>query len=211
VNARPEKILALQCKYFGDAVLMTPALRALRKHFPAAEIHLLVPAEIVPLFQHLPWLTRVWPMPRRRGRASLGQTWPVIRALRREHFDRSVDFASNGRGAILSFLTGARRRLGWAQGGGFLGRRFCYHQRAMLENKLAHESAWMMDLLSAWNIAPGPLEPEIQSDPALEAAAQKILPERKIICHLASSQPKKEWPLTHWAALYQLAAVAGLN
>jgi ADP-heptose:LPS heptosyltransferase len=211
VNARPEKILALQFKYFGDAVLMTPALRTIRDRFPNGELHLLVSEEIAPLFQHLPWLDRVWPMPRRRGRASLGQTWPVVRALRRERFDRSVDFASNDRGAILSFLIGARRRLGWAQPGGFLGRRFCYHQRAMLEDKLEHESARMMDLLSAWNIAPGPLEPEIQSDPALETAAQKILPERKIICHLASSQPKKEWPLTHWAALYQLAAVAGLK
>ena len=51
--SRPEKILALQFKYFGDAVLMTPALRALREHYPGAEIHLLVPSEIAPLFQHL--------------------------------------------------------------------------------------------------------------------------------------------------------------
>jgi ADP-heptose:LPS heptosyltransferase len=64
------KILAIQFKYFGDAVLMTPSLRALREHFPRAEIHLLVPEEIAPIFQHLPWLNRVWPMPRRRGSAS---------------------------------------------------------------------------------------------------------------------------------------------
>ena len=31
-----EKILALQFKYFGDAVMMTPALRTLREHFPRA-------------------------------------------------------------------------------------------------------------------------------------------------------------------------------
>src|SRR5271154_951263 len=101
------KILAIQFKYFGDAVLMTPALRAIREHFTQSEIHLLVPEEIAPLFQHLPWLNRVWPMPRRRGRASLRETWPFIRALRRENFDRSVDFASNDRGAFLSFFIGA--------------------------------------------------------------------------------------------------------
>jgi ADP-heptose:LPS heptosyltransferase len=209
VNARPEKILALQFKYFGDAVLMTPALRAIREHFPNGELHVLVPEEIAPLFQHLPWLNRVWPMSRRRGSASLRQTWPVIRALRRERFDRSVDFAGNDRGAILSFLIGARQRLGWAQRGGFLGRRFCYNQRVVLENKLEHESARMMHLLSTWDIAPGSLEPEIQSDPALDASAAKLLPERAVLCHIASSQPKKEWPLQHWAAFYQLAAGAG--
>lgn len=188
---------------------MTPALRAVREQWPGAELHLLVPEEMAPLFRHLPWLNRVWPMPRRRGRASPGQTWPVIRALRREQFDRSVDFAGNDRGAILSFLIGARRRLGWEQHGGFLGRRFCYHERVAQENRLEHESARMANLLSAWGITPLSLEPEIRSDPGLDAEAAKLLPARAVICHIASSQPKKEWPLRHWEAFYQMAAAAG--
>jgi ADP-heptose:LPS heptosyltransferase len=204
------KILAIQFKYFGDAVLMTPALRALREHFPGAEVHLLVPEEIAPIFPHLAWLNRVWPMPRRRGSASLRQTWPVIRALRREHFDRSVDFASNDRGAILSFIIGARQRLGWAQHGGFFGRKFCYNQRVALETGEQHESARMMRLLSAWGVVPGPLEPEIQSDPALDAAAAQLLPKRPVLCHIASSQPNRQWSVRHWAEFYQLASAAGL-
>jgi len=209
VNVRPEKILALQFKYFGDAVLMTPALRAIRGHFPNGELHVLVPEETAPLFQQLPWLNRVWPMPRRRGSASLRETWPVVRALRRECFDRSVDFGGNDRGAILGYLIGARRRLGWTQPGGFFGRRFCYNQRVLLEDKLEHESARIMHLLSAWDIGSGPLEPEIQSDPALDAAAAKLLPERGVLCHMASSQPNRQWPVRRWAGLYHLAVAAG--
>jgi ADP-heptose:LPS heptosyltransferase len=211
VSARPEKILALQFKYFGDAVLMTPALRALRAHFPSAEIHLLVPEESAPLFRHLPWLNRVWPMPRRRGSASLSKTWPVIRALRREHFDRSVDFAGNDRGAILSRLIGARRRLGWDERGRFLGRKFCYTERVAPDTKPQHESARLARILSGWQIPPpASLEAEIHADAALAEAAKKILPaERAVVCHIASSQPKKEWPLAHWAKLNQLAVDAG--
>ena len=211
MSARPEKILAIQFKYLGDAVLLTPALRALRKQFPAAELHVLVPEEVAPVLQHLPWLNRVWPMPRRRGSASLGRTWPIIRALRRERFDRSVDFASNDRGAILSLLIGARQRLGWAQRGGFLGRRFCYNQRVALDTSEQHESARMMRLLSAWDVPPGPLEPEIQSDPSLAEAAAKLLPGRAILCHMASSQPNRQWPVRRWAEFYQLATAAGLR
>jgi heptosyltransferase-3 len=211
VSARPEKILALQFKYFGDAVLMTPALRALHDHFPDGELHLLVPAEIAPLFQHLPWLKRVWPMPRRRGSASLRVTWPVIRALRREQFDRSVDFAGNDRGAILSRLIGALQRLGWDECGGFLGRKFCYTDRVAPDTKPQHESARLARILSGWQIPPpASLEAEIHADPALAGAAGKILPaERAVVCHIASSQPKKEWPLTHWAELHRLATAAG--
>ena len=213
MSVRPEKILALQFKYFGDAVLMTPALRALRENFPAAEIHLLVPAEIAPLFQHLPWLTRVWAMPRKRGRASLRETWPLLRALRREKFDRSVDFASNDRGAILSFLIGAKRRLGWAERGGFFGRQFFYHQRVPSEKDLPHESTRLAQLLSGWQIPmPASLEAEIRADDAHVEVAKKILPdEHVVICHVASSQSKKEWPMAHWAKFHRLAADAGIK
>jgi ADP-heptose:LPS heptosyltransferase len=207
------KILALQFKYFGDAVLMTPALRALHEQFPQAEIHLLVPQEIAPLFQHLAWLTHVWPLPRRRGSASLRETWPLIRALRREKFDRSVDFASNDRGAILSFLIGAKRRLGWAERGGFFGRRFFYTDRVATATNPPHESMRLAQLVSGWRIPPPrSLESELYADTALADAAEKILPDaRAVLCHVASSQTKKEWPLAQWAKLHQLATAAGMK
>jgi ADP-heptose:LPS heptosyltransferase len=205
------KILAIQFKYFGDAVLMTPALRAIREKFPQAELHVLVPEPIAPLLQHLPWINRVWPMPRQRGRASLRQAWPIIRALRRERFDRSVDFASNDRGAILSFFIGARQRLGWAERGGFPGRQFCYNQRVAPDNQARHESARLAHLLSSWDIKASSLTAEIRADPSLTATAKKLLPPEKTLCHIASSQLKKEWPLTHWAALHQMAAATGIE
>ncbi|HEY3762915.1 MAG TPA: glycosyltransferase family 9 protein [Verrucomicrobiae bacterium] len=210
MSARPEKILALQFKYFGDAVLMTPALRALRENSPNAEIHLLVPEEMAPLFQHLPWLNRVWAMPRKRGSAGIGKSLPVIRALRVERFDRSVDFASNDRGAILSFLIGAKERLGWDERGGFFGRKFCFTQRVTSESELQHESARLAQLLSGWQVPPpASLESEVRADPSLAEAAKEILPdERAIICHVASSQPKKEWPLAQWTKLYRMAVAA---
>jgi lipopolysaccharide heptosyltransferase III len=209
--SRREKILALQFKYFGDAVLLTPALRALRECYPEADIHLLVPAEIAPLFEHLPWLTRVWAMSRRRGRANLRETVPLVRALRRERFDRSVDFAGNDRGAILSYLAGAARRLGWAESGGFPGRRFLYTERVAPQAGPMHESVRLARLLGGWGVPPPrSLEAEVRADPALAGAAAKLVPPgRVVVCHVASSQPKKEWPLAHWARLLRLAGAAG--
>jgi ADP-heptose:LPS heptosyltransferase len=206
------KILAIQFKYFGDAVLMTPALRAIRERFPDCALHLLVPAEVAPLVEHLPWLTKLWPMPRNRGHASLKQSWPVLRALRAERFDRSVDFSGNDRSAIMSLLCGARERLGPFHPGGFLGRHFCYTRRVPVTPLDRHETLRSLHVLSGWGIdSTRSLETEIHTDPALDPAAGQILKERKIIGHIASSQPKKEWPLACWARLHQMTAAAGLK
>jgi ADP-heptose:LPS heptosyltransferase len=121
-----------------------------------------------------------------------------------------VDFAGNDRGAILSFLIGARQRLGLLSPGGFLGRRFCYNQRVPSASITQHESLRLTRVLSAWDIAPpSSLELEIQADPALDALAVALLSERVILCHMASSQPNRQWPVGHWAVLYQLATAAG--
>jgi len=209
---RPMKILAIQFRYFGDAALMIPALRALKEFFPDAAVHVLVPEEVTPLFRHLPWLSRVWAMPRTRGRALFQQSWPVLRALRQERFERSVDFGGNDRSAILSLLCGATVRLGPLAPGGFLGRRFCYTQRVPFPDSNQHEIRRNLHVLSAWKVAPPrSYELEIHADPALADFARKILPEPVIVCHLATTQPKKEWPLPNWASLFKQASAAGLK
>jgi heptosyltransferase-3 len=71
---RPPKILAIQFKYFGDAVLMVPALRAIWERWPDGALHVLVSEEVAPILDHSPWLNRVWAMPRQRGRDRFKQT-----------------------------------------------------------------------------------------------------------------------------------------
>jgi ADP-heptose:LPS heptosyltransferase len=203
------KILAIQFRYLGDAALITPALKALREHFADCALHVLVAEESVPLFQHLPWVERVWGFPRRRGKANLRQSLPFLWALRRERFDRSVHFGSNDRGAIISRLIGAGHRLAPLLPGGFLGRRFCYTETVPLVPG-EHEALRNLRILSAWGI-PAPACPrlEICADPTLASAAEELLPEPAILCHLATSQPKKDWPVEHWAKLHRLITASG--
>jgi len=65
------KVLAIQFKYLGDAVILTPALKALANQIPNIELHVLVAAEIAPLLENLPWIAKVWAMPRQRGKIKL--------------------------------------------------------------------------------------------------------------------------------------------
>lgn len=211
-GVRATKILAIHFKYLGDAAIVTPALRAIKEHFPHCALHVLTPAEFAPIYQYLPWLDKVWGVPRSRGRARLKDTWPIIRALRRERFDRSVDFVGNDRGAILSLLCGARQRLGPTAAGGFFGRRFCYTER-IEERSL--DRAWLqrcVQVLAVWGVQPPrSSEMEVRADPKLDQFAEQLLPDKKIVCYLATGQAKKDWPIAHWAGFHKSASAAGLE
>lgn len=206
-----EKILAIQFKYLGDAVFITPALRALKEHWPDAELHVLVAAEVAPLLEHLPWIHRVWALPRTRGRARLRESLPFVRTLRGEHFSRVVDFGGNDRGSIMSFLSGAPIRLGPVDKKRLL-QKFGYTQTVPTATLPPSWVQHHLGLLAAWQVpTPRSLHLEIAADPALAAEAARLLPADRVLCHLGTSQPRKEWPPARWQEFYRLARAAGYH
>ena len=61
-------------------------------------LHVLVKEEAAPILRHLPWLTGCGPCPAYVARPPSGKLADRAR-LRRDEFDRSVDFGGNDRGA----------------------------------------------------------------------------------------------------------------
>lgn len=209
MKMRP-KLLAILFKYLGDVVVTTPALRALRRAFPDSELHVLVPEEAAPLLKGVGWLDRIWAFPRVRGRLNLGASLPMIRQLRREAYAASVDFAGNDRGALLSLLIGARRRVGVLSPQGFYLRSKCYTDTVEAFDTTRHES------LRAWAVTapldvpfPQDMTPEIAADSALAQAASEALGDTQVLCYVTSSQPKREWPIDHWLQFAALARALG--
>lgn len=201
----PLKILALKFKYLGDVVVMVPALRALRARYPESELHVLVAAEAAPLLEGLPWLDKIWPLTRDRGKARLSETMPLIKELRAEHFDRSVDFVGNDRGALLSRLVGADVRLGLRPQSGSGARRLCYTETIEELDTTRHEVVRDYYVLTPWQVPP----PESWELELARPAAPSTLPEGTILCHLSTSQRKKELGPTTWAAVGQGLSKAG--
>lgn len=190
---------------------MIPALRALRESFPDAELHALVAKEAAPILEHLPWLDRLWALPRTSGKWRLKESLPLLKALRAERFDRSVDFVGNDRGAILSRYIGARQRLGVFAPMGFIGRKWCYTQIIEELDTTRHEMVRDLYVLGAWQI-PFPAVPaiEIHADPAMVEAGRKLLPDKPVLCHLSTSQRKKEWEPAHWLSIAAYARDTGV-
>lgn len=209
--ASHDKILIIQFKYLGDAVFITPALKALQAQYPNAEIHLLVAKEVAPLFESSSLIKKVWAMPRTRGKARLLETWPFIKNLRKEKFKVSIDFAGNDRGSILSLLISASVRIAPKTDASNLLKKLSYTNIIEFQTPLKTWVARNIELLKASIKIDGSIltSTYIESDPSLVQEAKLLLGKHDVICHLGTSQQRKEWPVKKWAALYQLASKTG--
>lgn len=105
-----DRILLSRLKYIGDIVLTTPVIRSVREQYPGAFIAYLGDAQGVSLLLNNPHLDAIIPFDFRKP-VILEQP-RVAFLLRRHRFDAAVDFYSNPRSALLTYLTGAPMRIG---------------------------------------------------------------------------------------------------
>ncbi|HZU36885.1 MAG TPA: glycosyltransferase family 9 protein, partial [Gemmataceae bacterium] len=112
--------------WVGDAVMATPALRVLRQHFAHATILGVLKPYVAGVLHGAPWLDQCLLL---TSDGPWSQRWPAVAAgLRRERVDLAILFANTFRSALVAYLGGCRRRVGYVRH----GRRF------LLTDRLQH-------------------------------------------------------------------------
>jgi heptosyltransferase-2 len=101
----------------GDTVMSTPALRALRAHWPAARVVAVGPASAAALLEGLPFFDELHALPSRRSPGGVAALRAMAARLRRERFDLALLMANSFSSAFMTWRTGARRRVGYGGGG----------------------------------------------------------------------------------------------
>jgi heptosyltransferase-3 len=107
-----KKVMVLDLGFLGDTVHLLPALWIIRQAYPQAELHAAVATHITSLLDCVPWVNRVWGYMRYPRHATLGENLDMVRRLRREKFDVVINLNGSDRSSWLTFLSGARERLG---------------------------------------------------------------------------------------------------
>lgn len=107
----PSRILVRAPNWVGDAVMATPALRALRRGFPDAEITVEARPYLRELLEPLAAVDRFLPCPGRGLSAMLARA----RTLRAIGFDLAVLLPDSQSAALGPFLARVPRRVGYAR------------------------------------------------------------------------------------------------
>ncbi len=97
--------------WVGDAVMATPALRALRQHFAGARLVGVLRPYVADVLEGAPWLDDHLFLDKRGPWA---RRWPAVALrLRRARVDLAVLFTNSFRTALVAWLGGCRRRVGY--------------------------------------------------------------------------------------------------
>ena len=136
------RILLIRLSSLGDVVLTTPAIRAVRAHFPDAYIAMLVAKQSADALHENPHLNEIITFDRFAKDKDTGEMLRIIRHLRKRKFTLAIDLQRKFRTEILMYFSGAAERVGKG--------RLCTIRVQEEGNK--HATAHYFDLLHAVGI-----------------------------------------------------------
>lgn len=107
-----EKILLIRLSSLGDIVLTTPAIRAIRAHYPNAYLAMLVAKQSAEVLRNNPHLNEIIQFNRTAKDKDTKEMLRIIRILRQREFAVSFDFQRRFRTELLMYFSGASERVG---------------------------------------------------------------------------------------------------
>jgi len=183
-------------------VFTTPAIRAIRRHYPDARITYIVEEEAAAVVRHNPHLDNVIVARSPHAPGRLRADIALVRMLRRERYDLAIDFHGGPRSSLLTWLSGARTRIGYE----VAGRSWMYTIRVPRPRTLRprHSVVSQWDVLLPLGIAPPDQEldaPYMPEDPLASSNVERLLAEAGvapgqpvIVVHVSAGNPFRRWP-----------------
>ena len=110
-----ERIVVRTANWIGDAVMSLPALEALKRLFPGAEISVLVKPHIAPIFEDNPAVSEIVIYDSLGAHNGLNGRMRLAGELRARDFDCAVLFQNAFEAALIAFLAKIPRRVGYAR------------------------------------------------------------------------------------------------
>lgn len=181
----PRAILVIQLRRIGDVILTTPAVAALKKRFPRAEIDFLVEAPGAEALGGNPHLRAVLLYD-----GALSWIWQ----LRARRYDWVIDYLGNPRSAFLTAFSGATVKAGPAH----VFHRWAYNHKLIQSDATHYGAQEKIRVLKKLDV------PEDADFMPRVYLAERGAPDNLVGLVPASRKLTRQWPAASYAALGRL-------
>ena len=208
----PNKILVRSTNWIGDAVMTTPAVRAIRENFPESEITMLVHPWVSDVFRYSPRVGRLFIYDKKGSHKGLRGMLQLAGELRQEQFDCAILLQNAFEAALITLVAGIPVRGGYTIDGRGLLLTHGVHKINELNKK--HEVNYYQRILLGLGLRPAVNELELFiPGNHIDAAKQRIedltgarLKSAPLIGFNpgAAFGPAKRWPAEKFAELAEI-------
>lgn len=200
-----QRFLVLRMSALGDIVHTLPAVYALRESFPKATIDWLVDQKWAPILEGNPTIDNVITVDRGSWRDVIG----AVHGLRSNKYTAAIDFQSLYRSAILGWLSGASKRLGFdAHYSRESGAAFFYTD--VVSPQRSHKVEHNLELVEAAGAPTNEIRFPLPTVPDAAAEVERILAANSVSDYFVLSPGggwgSKCWPAERYGELHRALA-----
>jgi ADP-heptose:LPS heptosyltransferase len=194
-------ILIIRLKGLGDIVHLLPLLKMLRRDYAQHQVALLCQkpfGQIVPRSLNI----KVFELPPHAG---VGDTFKLLKQIRKHKFEYLFDLFANPRTAVISLLSGIKKRFGFD----YRFRRNAYAQTYSPPDPNLHLMKLFANFFAEFGFK-GRIElPDLVPEPGFCATADKFLrsinqPKPVVAINPHTTYPSKAWPREYFIEFIKL-------
>lgn len=184
------RVLIIKPSSLGDIIHALPAVNLIRRRYPDAHLAWLINANFASLLQSCPLIDEIIPFPRHEFR----KLPALVKHLRQNRYNLVVDFQGLLRSGLLTAVTGARRRVGFAAPLAREGAHFAYNEIVPAGQLHAVER----NLLIARHLGCDMTAPSEFPLGATDACRQSVTALLAGIAAPIAVNPASRWPTKFW-------------
>ncbi|MCZ4059790.1 putative lipopolysaccharide heptosyltransferase III [Pantoea sp. LMR881] len=204
VNISPHNILLIKLRHHGDMLLTTPVINALRRRYPHASIDVLLYQETRPMLEAHPAVRRLHLIDRKWKNEGSWRKFAHERALladiRACHYDLVINLADQWRAAMITLLSGAPLRIGFAykKRDNFVWRR-CHNQLvSTADHGKLHTVEQNMSALAPLGISRTDARASMHYSETDKQKVLSLLAENAVSSPFIVVQPTSRWVFKCW-------------
>jgi heptosyltransferase-2 len=202
VNDEPNKILIIQTAYIGDVVFTTPLIREAKRKWSNVHLTVMVAPRGELVLVNNPHIDELLIFDKQGVDKGLSGLWRWIRLLREKQFDLVITPHRSWRSAILSWGMGAKQKVGFRKGLGWLVYRPSVPYQVKKEPRYVERK---LNLLRALGGIPSSSQVEMFVGEDERAEVAKIINEAGIGDKpLVALNPGSQWATKRWVLEYYL-------
>ena len=198
-----KNILFIRLRLLGDIVFTIPSILLYKKKYPESAVYYVVEERFKGAAEIIPGIDKVITVPQRMGIKGIVRFRKNIKDL---GVQTVVDFHSGPRSALLTFLTGAKNRIGYRTP----NRNWAYNRLVprRSSNLPSHSVENQSRLLTALGIdiqqIPVYPEIEIQAESVSDEVKEIQKFDKKIVIHIGAKKKYRDWGIEKFSSLIEL-------